>query len=471
MTANSPGSILAALLLAAASLAQPCAGESYVFPAGFLWGTATAAHQVEGNNSNSDWWDWEQVPGRIKNGDKSGLADDHYRLYPQDLALARGLGTNSYRFSVEWARLEPEEGKFDEQQVAHYRQMLEACKANGLKPVITLFHFTLPRWMAAKGGWLNPSCVTRFEQFAAFAGQRFGDLADLWCTLNEPVVYLGAGYLKGVFPPGVQDLRQALVVMENLARGHALAARALRSSDRVAAAGAGPAAVVTVAHHMRVFDPARGWHPIDIVATRAVDYIFNKAFLNAITRGRLLFNLPGFPRVDVTIPFGVKSLDILGVNYYSRDLIKFNPRSPILSDQVSPPGCPTNDLGWEIYPEGFYRVLVGAWKDYGLPILVTENGVADGSDSKRSQFLLRHLQAMARAMKEGVPVLGYMHWSLMDNFEWAEGFWPRFGLFRVDYATQERRPTSAAQLYRQIIAQGRIELGKSEEFDADPPGR
>jgi beta-glucosidase len=188
MTANSPGSILAALLLAAATLAGPCAGESYVFLPGFLWGTATAAHQVEGNNSNSDWWDWEQVPGHIKNGDKSGPADDHYRLYPQDLALARGLGTNAYRFSVEWARLEPEAGKFDEQQVAHYRRMLEACKANGLKPVVTLFHFTLPRWMAAKGGWLNPSCVTHFEQFAAFAGQRFGDLADLWCTLNEPVV-------------------------------------------------------------------------------------------------------------------------------------------------------------------------------------------------------------------------------------------------------------------------------------------
>ncbi|MBI3894089.1 MAG: family 1 glycosylhydrolase [Candidatus Wallbacteria bacterium] len=460
-----PGSLtLAVAFVAAVSSCAALAGETYAFPAGFLWGTATAAHQVEGNNSNSDWWDWEQVPGHIKHNDHSGLADDHYHLFAADLALARDLGNNAYRFSVEWARLEPEEGRFDEREAAHYRAVLEACKANGLTPIVTLFHFTLPRWLAAKGGWLSPSTPALFARYAAFAAARFGDLADLWCTLNEPVVYLGAGYLKGVFPPGILDLRQALIVMENLARGHALAAKAIKEHDRKSLAKNGPPAVVTIAHHMRVFDPARSWHPIDIVATRVVDYIFNKAFLDAITRGRLYFNIPGFPRVDVVIPGGKHSLDILGINYYSRDLIKFNPRSPLLSDQLHPRDAQLTDLGWEIYPEGLYRLLVGTWKDYGLPILVTENGIADGSDSKRSEFLRQHLQAMARAMKDGVPVLGYLHWSLLDNFEWAEGFWPRFGLYSVDYATQQRRPTKAAEVYRQIIGAGKIDLGKSEDL-------
>ncbi|MBI4872485.1 MAG: glycoside hydrolase family 1 protein, partial [Candidatus Riflebacteria bacterium] len=421
-------------------------------------GSATAAHQVEGNNTNSDWWAWEQVPGHIRNNDRSGLADNHYQLFGQDLALARQMRHNAYRFSVEWARLEPEAGRFDARELAHYRAVLEACKSNGLAPVVTLFHFTLPQWLAQRGGWANPETVQAFERFAAHVGAGLGDLTDYWCTLNEPVVYLGAGYGRGVFPPQHANWGEARKTMTNLAKGHVAAFQALKRTDRRDADGDGGACLVSIAHHMRVFDPARPLHPLDVAAARTADYLFNKAFLKAITREKLIITAPNLPVVAESIPGGRGCLDFLGVNYYSRDLIQFDLKAPGFIRQTLPPGAATNDLAWEIYPEGFYRVLMSAWRDWKLPIMVTENGIADAADSRRPEFIRRHLQEMARAMRAGVPVIGYMHWSLMDNFEWAEGFAPRFGLLAVDYATQARKPTAGARVYSEVIEKGALEL-------------
>ncbi len=292
------------------------ADEPFRFPPGFLWGTATAAHQVEGNNSGNDWWAWEQVPGHVRNNDRSGLACDHYARFSQDLSLARQMGHNAYRFSIEWARLEPEPGRFDEAEVAHYRAVLESCRANGLVPMVTLFHFTLPKWVADRGGWESPETVQLFGRFAEFAGRRFGDLADWWCTINEPVVYLGAGWVKGVFPPQKQDWKLAMKVMEHLARGHVEAYRALKRCDRGDADGDGRSSLVSIADHLRVFDPARGWNPLDQVSARVADYLFNRAFLKAITKGRLTVTAPQVPYVNEAIPGGTRCLDFLGVNYY-----------------------------------------------------------------------------------------------------------------------------------------------------------
>ncbi len=454
---------LTTVTLMVASAATASAGELFQFPDGFLWGTATAAHQTEGDNKNSDWWEWEKQPGNIANGDRSGGASDHYRRYAEDLKLARQMGHNAYRFSIEWARIEPEEGRFDEAQINHYRSVLESCHENGLTPMVTLFHFTLPQWLSDQGGWSSKNIVARFERFARFAGERLGDKVDLWCTLNEPVVYLGAAHAVGLFPPGQKGMGRAANVMARMAKGHVAAFRALREADTVDIDGDGKATLIGVAKHLRVFQPARRNNPLDHVAARFSAFSFNRAFMIAITGGKLLLNVPGLPHLNERIHAGEPTLDYVGVNYYSRDLVKFNVKTPGLVDRLVPEGAPVTDMGWEIYPEGFYRVLMETWKSYKLPIIVTENGMADARDLQRPGFLQSHLEAMARAMRDGVPVKGYLHWSLLDNFEWLEGFAPRFGLLKIDYRTQSRKKTGTARLYSSIIGSNSIEIGSTDE--------
>ena len=415
------------------------------FPPGFLWGTATAAHQVEGGNTNNQWWDWEQQPGRIWNGDRSGDACGWWRDVGPDLDRAAALGQNAHRLSIEWSRIEPRDGVFDDAALARYRELLEALRQRGLEPMVTLHHFTNPRWLEQRGGWLHPDTPRCFARFVARAVAALGDLCQLWCTINEPLVYATQSYLLGVWPPGVKDVLAAFNVAKALLRGHVAAADVIRQAD--------PRLRIGIVHHLRLFDPATR-APQDRVVAAAQDYLFNGVLLHALRTGRLLPPLgsglsPSYALRD--------SCDFLGLNYYTRNHVTFDPRLPgeLFGRRFTPPSAPQSDLlgdgksYGEIYPEGLYRGLQRVAR-LRLPIYITETGLPDATDDRRPQFLLDHLAAVHRAIQEGVDVRGVFLWTLVDNFEWAEGWGLRFGLYAFDQRTQVRRLRRSGALYAAI---------------------
>lgn len=412
------------------------------FPRDFLWGSATAAHQVEGNNTNADWWDWEQA-GHCKNSQRSGDACDQYRRFRDDFALLRQLHHNAHRLSVEWARIEPQPGEFDPAALDHYRAVLGTLRDVGIEPVVTLHHFTNPRWLASRGGWASPEVVSLFERYVDHIVEALGDLAELWVTINEPNFFATAAYLQGQFPPGQSNPITLARVVGNLVRAHGRAYQAIHQRR--------PAARVGVAHHWRLFDPYRPV-PGDRLVASLRDALFNRAFPRALADGVLSFPF-GYGQV---IPEARDSQDFFGLNYYTREFDAFDPGRPLdLFAREVVTDAPRDACGAEIYPEGFERVLCEA-AGYGKPILVTENGVADQDDELRPAFLVDHLLALHRAMRSGVPVLGYLHWTSLDNFEWVEGFNLRFGLIHVDFATQERRVKPSGRLYAEICRTGTI---------------
>jgi beta-glucosidase len=413
-------------------------------PPDFKLGAATAAHQVEGKNASSDWWLFEQKPGAIKNGDRSGDACDHYRRFREDIDLLRALHLTTYRFSVEWARVEPEPGRFDAAALDHYAAMVDACVRRGVEPCVTLHHFTLPQWLAARGGFVDPGAPAAFGRYTREVVRAIGRDVPMWVTINEPIVYLYHGYIAGVWPPGERDPRRMVLAGRGLLRAHAEACSILRATT-------GPGGLpprVSIAKHVRLFDPARPESLLDRAAASVQDAIFNWSFMDSLARGRIL---PPFG-VGEALPGEAPLWDYLGVNYYSRGRVRFSPTAPgaLFGEQGTTQGAPVNDLGWEIYPEGLGRVLRDVHRRYGVPLWITENGIADASDAKRPAFLISHLGEVARAIGEGVPVRGYYHWSLLDNFEWAEGLEPRFGLYAVDYATQARTLRPSGALYGRI---------------------
>jgi beta-glucosidase len=420
------------------------------FPAGFRFGVATAAHQVEGDNDRSDWWDFEQLPGRIADGSRSGRACEHYERFRDDLSLVRDLHNDTYRFSVEWARIEPERGRFDPAVLDHYRAVVEACRALGLEPMVTLYHFTLPRWFAARGGWLAPDAVADFRRYVQAVAAALGPLVRLWVTINEPMVYAYQGYLVGVWPPGRRSLPEAVRVARVLVRAHIEAYRVLHSGPGFG----GEAPQVGVAHNLIVFEPARPGNRWDARAAATQEAIFNWWFLNCLHRGRFVPPLG----IGGAIPGWVACQDFIGVNYYARRRVRFAPTRPgaLFGVPVDPPGLPRSDLGWEIYPEGLALLLRAAHRRYRRPLWVTENGIADARDTRRPAYIVQHLAAVARVLDEGVPVRGYCHWSLHDNFEWAEGFSARFGLYEVDFATQRRTLRPGGKVYAEIAAARRV---------------
>ena len=439
-------------------MSPPDGALAHRFPEGFLWGTATAAHQVEGGNSNNDWWEWEQQPGKIKNGDKSGAACESYTRYPEDFQMLAAMGHNAHRFSIEWSRIFPERGVVDAAAVAHYRDLLETLHRLGLTPVVTLHHFTNPTWLARAGGWENDAAVEEFRQFAALCAREYGDLVQTWTTFNEPNVYAYQSYVLGLWPPERRDFGAAVRVMRNIIRAHAVAYREIKAGPH------GEAALVGIAQHMRVFEAWRPWLPLDRVAAALPDAGFNHWILRACTDGRAGWPLAARGR----IPEAVDTLDWIGLNYYSRDMVAFDPTAArnLFSRTFSRPGMPVSDFAMEIYPTGMHSLLVGLSRRYGKPIHITENGVADATDALRPQALVAHLAEAARAIDDGVDLGGYFHWSSMDNFEWSEGYGMRFGLVEVDFATQERKPRPSAVLYSRIVRQNGLEWSDLREHYA-----
>jgi beta-glucosidase len=409
------------------------------FPDKFLWGTATAAHQVEGGNHANDWWAWEQVPGHIKNGDRSDPACEHFVRYAGDFDLLRSLHQNAHRLSLEWSRIEPAPGEFSSAALEHYRDVLQALRDRGMEPLVTLHHFTNPTWIAEAGGWEAPQTAEYFARFAQRVAGEIGDLARYWITINEPTVIAYQGYIKGDWPPGKRDLGAATRVLVNLLRGHWLAYERIKSRHSEHQVG--------LAHHLRVFDPARPLMPQDRVVAAAFTRVFNETMLRSLRRGSLVFPLTRAGNASGPR----RSQDFIGVNYYTRELVKFNHRyrAELFGERILPAAAARSDLSWELYPDGLYRTLLSLRREQ-LPIYVTENGIADRRDAMRPEFLLTHVDAMRRAIEAGAPVRGYFHWTCFDNFEWAEGYSAKFGLIACDPLTQERRVRASGRLYAEI---------------------
>lgn len=404
-----------------------------LFPKYFLWGSGTSSHQVEGNTKNNwtirekdgaenlaleakkKWQKWQQekFPEMFNPQNYiSGVACDHYNRFEEDFDLARAGGHNAHRFSIEWSRIEPEEGKFDEREIEHYRKVLSALRERGMEPFITLWHWTEPVWFEKMGGWESPRATEYFCRYVEKVAAALGEQVNFWAVLNEPNVALRFGYYIGTQPPGKKSLISFLRAYANLLKAYKKSYKIIHSLNEHAKVGFVNS---FVCYETDICKPLNG----------SITYFFS--FFS-----RFFFNrTKGFN-------------DFIGCNYYSRNLISLRKKSI--------PAEKRTDLGWETYPEGMYDVLVEL-KKYNLPIYITENGLADADDTKREEFIKTHLEQILKAMGNGANVRGYFHWSLIDNFEFPElrGFWPRFGLIEINFKTLERKPRNSFYVYKEII--------------------
>ncbi len=413
---------------------------TFHFPPDFRWGVATAAHQVEGNNTNNQWWAWEQQEGRIKHGHTSGLACDWWEHAEADFDRAAAMGLNTLRLSIEWSRVEPKQGFLDPAALERYRQMLAALQARGILPMVTLHHFSDPLWLHEMGGWENPEVIPLFVRYVEKTVKALGEYTNLWCTINEPNVYTYMGYLNGAFPPGKQDFKLTFAVLRNLLLAHGQAYRAIHRLQ--------PAAQVGLAHNYRIFDPYRAGRPLDKLAAGVQDWAFNRATLDTLRTGWWT------PPVGFGPIWALRhTLDWIGINYYSRDLVQFDPnaRDTAFGRNLHAHDAELLDGPFgELYPHGLYRAVTRV-ANMKLPIYITEHGLPDADDDQRPRALVLHLHQLWRVLQGNYPVKGYYHWTLTDNFEWVEGWEARFGLIELDPETQVRRNRPSADLYATIV--------------------
>jgi len=425
------------------------------FPPGFLWGCATSAHQVEGGCTGNDWWEWEER-GRVAGGARTGRACDWWEgRAEEDLERAARAGQNAHRLSLEWSRLEPRPGVYDPAAFARYRRLLERVRELGMTPMVTLYHFTLPRWCSEGGGWENAETPGRLAALAAEAGRRLGDVAPLWVTLNEPFSLIYHGYLRGRWPPGARPLPAALRAAGHLFQAHALCARTLRA--------AAPGAAVGISHLVQRFLPARPGSALDRLAARLQEGASAEGWLLPLRTGRLLFP---WALSGARVPGLAGSADFVGVNYYGTYQVRFDPRTVSLGRFVDCGNVRHGGQDWgEPDPAGLLDAIRRA-AALRLPVYVTETGICDGEDGRRQEHLRRHLGAAREALREGHDLRGFFYWSLVDNFEWAEGWETPFGLIAVDPRTQERRERPSLALYARLV-RGERETPRGSVAPAD----
>ncbi len=418
-----------------------------------MWGAAVSAHQVEGGNRN-DWTEWEHAnsarlaaeaarrhanaPTRIpdyilkrypnpleEEAYISGRATDHYHRFREDFDIAERLGHNAHRFSIEWSRIEPEEGKFNEAEIEHYREVIRALRERGMVPFVTLWHYTLPIWMARQGGWANPNAPNWFARYAERMAAAFKDLVKFWVTQNEPETVARNSYLTGVRPPQKKNFFAAYGALRRMCSAHIESYRALKAINSNFHVGISETLVYFDAYrnrsiHKLALIPIRWW------------------------RNNLLFG--SF----------VAASDYIGLEYYFHTRVRLNPLTSQWGFQYND-NAVVSDLGWELYPQGLLPLLLSL-SGYRKPIYILEHGLADAADKHRGWYTRESLKYIALAIERGVDVRGYLHWSLLDNFEWNLGFWPRFGLVEVDYKTLERKIRPSAWEYKRIVEANAIEI-------------
>jgi len=441
------------------------------FPSDFTWGVATSAYQIEGSPladgaGPSNWHRFAHEPGRILNGDHGDLACDHYHRFRDDVALIKRLGVDAYRFSFNWARIQPEgRGKVNARGLDFYKRLVDALLAQGIQPFATLHHWDLPAALEDAGGWLNRDTALRFADFTEImVGALDGQVQD-WCTLNEPWVIMHEGHVAGAHPPGLRNLALAPTVAHNLLRAHAEGVRAYRANGRHRIG-----LVVNIEPKYAASDDARN-HAMDHAARIRAEGYMNRLFVDPVFRGEWpeeLIEAMGGPEGEAwrevlsesTAPLR-EPIDWLGVNYYSRAVVRHRAGGFLDTETVRQPN-PHTAMGWEVYPPGLTDTLV--WlheRTGGIPLYVTENGAAfddppvvEGRlhDQPRMDYLRTHLQAASNAIERGVNLRGYFAWSLLDNFEWSFGYSRRFGLVHVDPATQTRTLKDSARLFAEVVA-------------------
>jgi beta-glucosidase len=383
-------------------------------PEGFLLGAAAAAHQVEGNNMNSDWWYWEKQ-GKVP---KSGDACDHYNRYEEDFQIAKDIGLNAFRISIEWARIEPVENQWDKTAIEHYRKVLKKMKELGLTRMVTLHHFTLPQWLAEKGGFETNRGVQAFARYAWFIAQNLGEEIDLICTINEPEVFTTCGYVIGKWPPFQKNnFLKAITVYRNLVRAHIAAYQAIKEVS--------PDSKIGLAKNNTYYEPNNRNNPLDNLVANIGKYFGNTWYLNQVKN----------------------HIDWIGLNYYFTKTLKFSIKGYSI---VNNEQRPKSDMGWQTFPEGIYHLLMDL-KKYNKPIYITENGIANARDDMRKDYIKQHLWWTMKAAREGANVQGYFYWSLTDNYEWSDGYSRLFGLVEMNYQTQERKIRSSASVFKEIL--------------------
>lgn len=460
--------------------------EPVQFPADFLWGTATAAYQIEGaawedGRTASIWDTFSRVPGAVVDGDTGDVACDHYHRMPEDVALMAAHGIGSYRFSVSWPRVRPDAGPVNPAGLAFYDRLVDELLAHDIAPWLTLYHWDLPQALQDAGGWAARDTAHRFAEYAVSVHEALGDRVPTWTTLNEPWCSAFLGHASGAHAPGHQDPAEAMRALHHLLLGHGLATQALRERG---ATGLGITLNLTVA------DPQDPTDPEDLDAARRIDGLHNRVFLDPLLRGSypqdVLDDTASLGWTDVVLDGDLETIsapiDVLGVNYYRGDLVsgrvepgsdpghntQDGPTPFVCADHVGFPSrdLPRTDMDWVIQPEGLTRLLLRVAEDYpGVPLVVTENGAAfpdvvdaDGEvrDADRVEFVDHHLRAVHDAITQGADVRGYFVWSFLDNYEWAFGYAKRFGIVRVDYDTLVRTPKDSARYYAEVARSGRL---------------
>jgi beta-glucosidase len=421
------------------------------FPERFLWGASTSSHQVEGNNLKNNWWEWEQT-GEIE---ASGTACDHYNLFREDFRMAKELCHNANRMGLEWSRLEPEEGIWDQKEWDHYKEAIDELIRLNIEPIVTLNHFTVPLWFHTMNSWAADRSISLFARFAEKAVNELGSRVKYWITINEPHMLAFISYFYGDWTPKIKDSKKAFTILGNMLKSHAEAYKIMNETANRNALIKKPH--IGLAKAVAAFHPCSNFSVRDRFAAHRRNKYHNHIFLLSACKGKLL--IPGLKHEKLAVK---DSVDFIGLNYYYRQFVhnttkwQEDPLGGICTyghkhkDQGK-----VTDMGWEIYPKGIYELLKDFTK-YKKPLIITENGLATTDDTIRRCFIKDHLSWIQKAINENIDVFGYLHWSLLDNFEWAEGFSKRFGLIEVNYDTKERIIRDSAKYYAQIIKSGTI---------------
>ena len=467
---------------------KPATGAGEQFPEGFLWGVAGSAYQTEGKNTGSDFDVWNR-DGHGK--DICGQADRSYDLYRLDAELAASLGCTAYRVGIEWARIEPKRGQYDAKEILHYRQMLQSIVDLGMRPILTLHHFTNPIWVEKQGGWMNQDTVDRFVAFARLAASEYGDLVDFYLTINEPMVYTIGSYMLNLYPGGCTScFDKTMSATVNMIFAHARAYRAIKDADVWDADGDGEATRISFAHSIIPPSPLDPNDPDDADSAYWYDYLSHRLFLRAVVNGDLDVNANGSIDDRYTIPVEGHydslqgTIDFLALNYYNPVAVKHvsgvfgpvqgvpcMPQADFLCYPAGRGPYIQGDNGNEIHPEGIKDIIEDFQDEFKLPVLISENGVAATDGYLRSWFIIEHLKNVHAAMDDGYDVMGYLYWSLLDNFEWLEGFGPRFGLFTVNYSDYTRTATEGGRTYSEIVNANGISPDLQERYITPPAPR
>ncbi|MBI2459403.1 MAG: glycoside hydrolase family 1 protein [Parcubacteria group bacterium] len=399
------------------------------FPKNFLWGASTSAYQIEGGNTN-DWSEWEKSEVRSKQLEKEeknlddyicGQACNSYKLFTEDIKCLKELNCSAYRLGLEWARIEPAEGKFNRQAIEHYGLILKTLKENKIKVVLTLWHWTMPVWLSHLGGWNNKKTAAYFARYSELVVKELGDYVDYWVTINEPMLHVANGYLTGKWPPNRRNLAAAWQTYYNLIKAHQAAYDIIHKKF--------PRAEVGLTMLTNFFEPAHKWNLGEIILAKLANHCWNDRFVKKLKN----------------------KFDFLGLDYYFHDrLVWYPPFKKNLNKKIS-------DLGWEIYPQGLEQVLKN-YQKFKKPLFIMENGLADADDKLRPDFIKKHLAYIYQAIREGIDVRGYFYWSLLDNFEWDKGYWPKFGLYAVNRKTFKRTARPSAKIYAEICQNNQVEV-------------